>query len=331
MRDEVVWDARWKGQHGIARHAREVSRRFTRSYRVVESPKFAPTSPLDPLYLRSSLRLGKRGLFVSPGYNASIPAQFGQLLTIHDLIHLRVPQESSRAKRVYYEKIVRPAVRTLGKVLTVSEFTRCELAQWTGLDLEQIVVVGNGCTVRAASEGELRQIDESARKNIVVVGNDKPHKNLALVIAALRYVPAEMTITCVGASPQYVRRICSDLDVDQGRVRILSRISDEDLRKLYIEAACVALPSTYEGFGLAAVEAMAVGTATAYVCQAVDEVTSGLGARSTSFTDGRLFGQTILAASERRYEERLALVRQSRVFDWNKVAERVEGQIADCL
>jgi glycosyltransferase involved in cell wall biosynthesis len=44
----------------------------------------------------------------------------------------------------------------------------------------------------------------------------------------------------------------------EGVVR-LGRVSDDELRVLYANASCLAIPSIHEGFGLPAVEAMAAG------------------------------------------------------------------------
>ena len=46
----------------------------------------------------------------------------------------------------------------------------------------------------------------------------------------------------------------------QDSVRFLGRVSTEELVRLYSEAQCVAVPSVFEGFGLAALEALACGT-----------------------------------------------------------------------
>ena len=43
-------------------------------------------------------------------------------------------------------------------------------------------------------------------------------------------------------------------------MRLLGRVDDEELAALYRGARCLVYPSTYEGFGLPVLEAMAAGT-----------------------------------------------------------------------
>jgi phosphatidylinositol alpha-mannosyltransferase len=53
----------------------------------------------------------------------------------------------------------------------------------------------------------------------------------------------------------------SDGDVDFDGVRNLGRVSDSELAQLYRSAWLFCLPSSYEGFGVPYIEAMASGTA----------------------------------------------------------------------
>jgi glycosyltransferase involved in cell wall biosynthesis len=56
-----------------------------------------------------------------------------------------------------------------------------------------------------------------------------------------------------------LRALAADLGVAE-RVRFADWVADEDLNALYSCAACFALPSLIEGFGLPVLEAMAHGT-----------------------------------------------------------------------
>ena len=323
----VVWDGRWVGRNGIARHAQEVVGRLKGSYQVLKPGRVSPTSPIDALYLRSVLGLGRGDLFVSPGFNASAPGRYKQLITVHDLIHLRVDDETSQAKRLYYRCIVLPAIRSAGRVLTGSQFSRNEIINWSGLPSEAVVAVGYGCSFAPATPAELDRCLGIEAPTILFVGNPKPHKNLSLMVAALRHMTEDVRVVTVGVPHNYVAQKCEASGVALSRFSVLEGISDSKLRELYMTSACVALPSTYEGFGLAALEAMAVGTPTAYICDAVHEVVGSLGFRSMSATDGEAYAAALTEAMAIQRSARDELIARSITFSWDTSAQLVEREI----
>jgi glycosyltransferase involved in cell wall biosynthesis len=271
--------------------------------------------------------LGHGDLFVSPGFNASLPGRHEQLITVHDLIHLRVDDESSLAKRLYYQRVVLPAIRSSRRVLTGSEFSRNEIVAWSGLPPEAVVAVGYGCSFPAATSAELDRGAATERPSILFVGNSKPHKNLSLLIAAVRHLSEDIRVVTVGVPPRDIAEECARQGVQRDRVSSCQGISDAELRELYVTAACVALPSTYEGFGLAALEGMTVGTPTAYVCEAVLEVVGPLGYRSASPTDGKTYADALTEAMAIESPARRDLVERAMTFSWGKTAQLVELEI----
>ena len=329
MTGRVVWDGRWIGRHGIGRHAQEVGSRIQGLVDILEPGRVRPTSPADPFYLRATLHLGSDDLFVSPGFNASLPGAFRQLVTVHDLIHLKVDSESSFAKRAYYDRVVLPAIRSTKRVLTGSEFSRRELIKWTGLPPESVVASGYGCSIAVATRDELNCVSPESIRRILFVGNPKPHKNFRLLLSALRHLSDDITLTTVGLPRAYVTKACIREGVDSSRVSVFQGVSDETLRVLYATAACVALPSTYEGFGLAALEGMAVGTPTAYVCDAVAEVVGPLGYRAASATDGGAFAFALDDAISTGGAIRQELVKRAMMYSWDNSAAIVDRQIRE--
>jgi len=99
---------------------------------------------------------------------------------------------------------------------------------------------------------------------VLYVGTAKPHKNLATLLAAHHALPAPAVPPLVLAGPTSaeiggLRPRPAPGAVRSGRLSILGRVPDAWLPSLYRDAAAVAVPSLYEGVGLAALEAMSFG------------------------------------------------------------------------
>ena len=165
------------------------------------------------------------------------------VVTIHDLIHLR----RGPAQRLYARTMMRRAVRRSRAVLTVSETVKREIEKELGA--RDVVVTPNGVDeifFKSAAEGG------GAPPYFLFVGNDKTHKNVdAAVEAITRNDGAQLVL--VGAPFDRLR----------GRERVVCKgfVGQQELAALYRGAIALVMPSTEEGFGLPAAEAMASGTA----------------------------------------------------------------------
>jgi glycosyltransferase involved in cell wall biosynthesis len=289
-----------------------------------------PASPLDPLRLTALLARLRPRIFVSPGYNAALRSSCRQLVTVHDLIHLNDVSESSRLKRAYYNTVVAPAIRRAGLVLTVSHYTASAISTWANIPLGRVKVVGNGTSLTRASNADLADAArhrEEFGQYLLYVGNSRPHKNLGLLLDALSFVDPAIRLVLVGPSRQVVERFTRD-PIPDARVRFLQGVDDRELRSLYVNASCLVLPSTEEGFGLPALEAMALGIPTAYCCDAVQEVVGDLGFRSPS-DDPQSFARAVDACLGATHGDREALVARSTLFEWDRTANQVLEAIDD--
>lgn len=317
-----VWDGRWTGRHGIARFASELSARLAQPSESLSNQSVKPASVFDPLYINWSMSRTKEKLFVSPGFNAGLGSGYSQLLTIHDLIHVLDPLETSQAKKAYYQHIVKPAVRRSAAVMTVSEFSKSCIVEWFDLDPTKVKVVGNGNSMPISTS-----LSESEGNFVLFVGNEKPHKNFRLLAKASRYLDSSLRIKTVGLSSSFVYSVCEDLKVDTNRFILCGAVSDDELKHLYSSANCLAVPSSHEGFGLIALEAMSRGTPTAYCCSAVQEVVGQTGSRSIDPLDARSYAAAVERACAQKVDLFTDLVTRARKFSWDKVATNVRAII----
>lgn len=252
---EILYDARWIGNHGIGRFARELRKMLPGlvSFRA----KRCPWHPLDPLLLGLRLKSANPKLFFSPGYNSPVGWSGSFVFTLHDLHHLCVPDNSNPLKRAYYRHIIRPACHAADFVLTVSEYSRREIAEWSKVSEERIVNVSNGVGPPFIPVGRRY---EPGYPYLLYVGSRKPHKNIPRLLRAyaISGVRDDVHLLLSGEPDKQTSLEISRLALD-GYIHFADLSSDVSLAEAYRGAEAFLFPSLYEGFGLPPLEAMACG------------------------------------------------------------------------
>ncbi|MEO8382476.1 MAG: glycosyltransferase family 1 protein [Acidobacteriota bacterium] len=172
------------------------------------------------------------------------------IATLHDTILFHFPPPRFGAS-AYLSFMTRRALRKSARVLTVSEAAKASIVETFAADPAKIVVTPNG--IDPIFFGE-RPPPEDLDRYLFFAGNDKPHKNVELLIEAFSRLPdRSLKLVMSGAAFERFRSVRGV--VTTGFLPI------ERLASLYRGALAVVLPSLEEGFGLPVVEAMASGTA----------------------------------------------------------------------
>ncbi|PJJ65722.1 glycosyltransferase family 4 protein [Compostimonas suwonensis] len=314
----VVVDDRWRGEHGIGRFAREILARLDGRWRPLGGDG-SPTRILDVVD-RHRIALDSQTIVFSPGFNAGI-TRARQLLVVHDLIHLSDPHERSVAKTLYYNTVVKRAIRRSRVVMTVSETSARALSDWLDDPEIEIVVVGNGRSAQFTRTGARERF---ARPTFLYVGNLKPHKNVAVLLDALVARP-EYGAVIVTSDRDEARELVRAMGLSS-RVEIRGGIGDDELAELYRGATGVVQPSLLEGFGLPVVEAMSCGTRVAYWagCESVREIVDGVGVEVGSPSDPAGWAAALDALVSAAEAGPLSMPAEwGARYDWDEVARKI--------
>ena len=177
-------------------------------------------------------------------------------MTIHDLSFLEDPSWFSRAYYYWYKLMTPLAARTSRHIITVSHFSKQEIRRFYPF------VKDDKITVVYPSVDRDKFIDkrienEYGEQFALAVSSLDPRKNFLRLVEAFKGIDNCKLYIVGNTNRVFGQR--SQLKEVPVNVKLLGRVTDEELVRLYNQASCFIFPSIYEGFGLPPLEAMACG------------------------------------------------------------------------
>ena len=183
------------------------------------------------------------------------------VVMMHDAQVFSSPSSYSAQFRLLYRNLQPRLGRRALRVLTVSAFSKAELARYGVAPEDKIHVVPNGCDhlLRIASDASVvNALALDGRPFVLALANTQTHKNIDVLLRAFDRRPLEeLRLVLVGKADRAAFE-SKGLQVPDGVV-FAGGVSDAGFRALYEAATCLAFPSTTEGFGLPPLEAMSLG------------------------------------------------------------------------
>lgn len=227
---------------------------------------FHEQTHLPKVYAKARLDL----LYV-PHWNVPLRYTGPLVITVHDLLwHEHKGQGATTLKSWQYPLkywayriISSQAIKKAKTIFVPTQTIRQTVAKFYPTVIDKISISQEG--IAPLYEARLKQAitqEGRVKKQLIYTGSLYPHKNLKLIIQALRKLPKyKLLIVCArNLFQDQIQALVSKYKVKK-QVEFLGFVEDKKLIELYGQSTALVQPSLSEGFGLTGVEAMAAHTA----------------------------------------------------------------------
>ena len=259
--------------------------------------------------------------------------------------HLRSSEQRPAWQNVLYRQVERRYLQSVDGFIFNSQTTRGVVHGLTGDEKPHLVAYPPTDRFGLGLPADLvqKRAEEPAPLRILFLGSLIPRKGLHTLLDALRQVqPGTWTLDIVGSpdvDPAYAaaRQQQAMLNGLSGSVYFHGPLDGQSLREQLAHAHVLAVPSSYEGFGIVYLEGMAFGlSAIGTVAGAASEIiTDGVDGYLVPLEDPHTLAARLSAmANDRPLLQRLslnALKRYGRQPKWEETAARIRNFLATML
>jgi len=259
-------------------------------------------------------------VLLNPGFTCPLLCPCPNVTVFHDLQHKRHPEYFRWFDLPPWRFLLWGAAHRSHALIAVSAATRDDLRHYYGVDS---TVVHHGIEPELFALAEQRQ----PQRFILCLSTLHPHKNLDRLVRAFASADRSgFSLVIAGLRGFFTARLealIAALGIGD-RVRITGWTTRQEIRELLRTAWAVIQPSTFEGFGLPVLEAMAAGVPLA--CSDIPPFREITGGRVAMFDPGdesairgalvRLMDAPPETAAAREY---------ARQFTWQRAAQETIG------
>ena len=227
-----------------------------------------PDPLVDHLLFPQWIAKDRPDYFFSPYYKTPFRGGGQRVITVHDIMFLRIPT-TPPLKTWIIHGLVDRSIRKADLILVDSDFTGRDLVDLfpaSAPKIRRLYPDLDPAWATPPDPGQVRDIQGALQSQpyVLYVGNFRPHKNVDLLVQAFSQWQATHPgqayhLILAGGDPANVARIESRIQASPAahRIHIRRAVSEDTLRALYAGAAGFITASCYEGFGYPVIEAFA--------------------------------------------------------------------------
>lgn len=280
----------------------------------------------EHLVLPVRTHFARSDILFSPAFVSPLWGGKKLVATICDMYYRVIPEMTEPFQRKYWNVMIPVTGYCCNQIITISENSK--------LDIETYIPSARGKTVSIPLASRFEVPDAGREPSalahnpaILMVANLTPNKNCAVVVEAISMLRQKgRVVSFVHAGKDHLGLLQKSIEEnDAGSfVSSLGKVSDEELAQLYRTSLAVVVPSLYEGFGMPAVEAQAMGAPLICSDRGALPEAAGSGAIYFDPEDPAILAQRIEEVLDLSLEDRGKMVAAGyesvRRFSWAKTA-----------